>query len=229
MAVSGVGGLRVAGQVGNGGVEGVEEGGVIVAVEEALFVNHVGEALGGGAEGVEEGHGLIEVGDAVAEFEDAAGDGAQHSDLGGEVGGFEVVEVFELSLAEVAGVEAVAEGVGVAGLGAAFTGWGHGGSSRGGAKVCWGISRRDAENAESLVWRKGPHLASPCRRAGPLLMGEGKCACPLRSNAGRNGVRPGRGRSQGGSPMASETGAQRDYSTDVLYLQRGVSDLCACT
>lgn len=83
IAMSGVDGLRVAGQVGDGGVEGVQEGGVVVAVEELLFVDHVGEALGGGAEGVEEGHGLIEVGDAVAEFEDAAGDGAQHGDLGG--------------------------------------------------------------------------------------------------------------------------------------------------
>lgn len=45
-------------------------------MKEALFVDHVGEALGGGAEGVEEGHGLVEVGDAVAELEDAAGDGA---------------------------------------------------------------------------------------------------------------------------------------------------------
>lgn len=98
----------------------------MIAMEQTLFIDHVGEAMRGGSKGVEEGQGLVEVGDAVAEFKDAAGDGAQHGDLGGEVGGLEGVEVIELRLAEVTRVEAVSEGVGIAGLGTAFTGSGRG-------------------------------------------------------------------------------------------------------
>lgn len=96
-------------------------------MDEALFVDHVGETVGGGAEGVEEGHGLVEVGDAVGEGKDAPGDGAQHGDLGGEVSIGDEGEVVVFGFAEVAGVEAMTEGVGVAGLGAAFARGGGGG------------------------------------------------------------------------------------------------------
>lgn len=66
----------------------------------------------------------------------------------------EGVEVFELSLAEVAGVESVAEGVGVAGLGAAFAGSGHGGSSWRGAKyVMYLIEVLPAPVERHLGWR----------------------------------------------------------------------------
>ncbi len=87
------GGLSSFGKVGYYDVEECQDGAVLVAMEQALFVDHVGEAMGGGAEGLEEGQGLVEVGDAVAELEDAACDSTQHDDLGGEVGGLDVVEV----------------------------------------------------------------------------------------------------------------------------------------
>lgn len=77
--------------------------------------------MGAGAQGAEQVHRLVEIGRAIGEVKQAAGDGAQHGDLRGEVFAADLVEVSEFGLAEALGVEAVPEGVSVAGLGAAFT------------------------------------------------------------------------------------------------------------
>jgi hypothetical protein len=91
-----------------------------VQANEAVHSDHIREAGGAGAHGAEQAHGLVEVGNAIGDFENAAGDGTQHVDLGVEVVAVDLVEVGGLGLAQAAGVKAMAEGVGVAELGAAF-------------------------------------------------------------------------------------------------------------
>jgi hypothetical protein len=97
-------------------------GRVLLPEKEALGLDHAVEAGGGQAEGADDFQHLVEVDGGVNTIDQSAGKEAQHVDLFGEafeVGGEEVAQV---ALVEAAGVEAVAEGVEVAGLAAALAG-----------------------------------------------------------------------------------------------------------
>lgn len=115
-----------------GGEEGGEDGGGVGVAEgeEALVAEEAGEAGEGGFEGGEGGRIEGLVGGGEAALDKGEDDEADEGDLlieAGDGGGAGVV--VELLGAEFAGVEAVLEGVGVAGLGAGAARGGHGGDS----------------------------------------------------------------------------------------------------
>lgn len=87
-----------------------------------MDLHETGDTLAHGTVHVEGGDGLNRiVGDAVGELHDAAGSDAAAGDFVGQ-GGLEGVEVGQLEVTELARVEAVLEGVGVAWLGTAVAG-----------------------------------------------------------------------------------------------------------
>ncbi|NPV75785.1 MAG: hypothetical protein HPY59_05345 [Anaerolineae bacterium] len=108
-------------------VEG--EGEIVgVAGDEVADAEEAGEADGGEGEDAEEDDGLIEIFYGAAEFENMADEDAEHDDLVLEVGEIVTIEVAEIGGAEGAGIEAVLEGVAVAGLTSSLaTVWGFGG------------------------------------------------------------------------------------------------------
>ena len=102
--------------------EGLVNGGgdfVVVGGEPILGLDEAGEGGGGEAEGTQEAQGFRQVIDGAAQFEDAANEDTQHGDLvlQADLGG--LIEVGEVDFFEVAGVEAVLEGVAIAGRSAA--------------------------------------------------------------------------------------------------------------
>ncbi len=89
--------------------------------DEVLGAHQAGEAGGGQAQDADEVGDFGEGVGGLAELDEAAGEDAQGGDLiveAVEIGAF---QVFQLGGLELAGVEAVADSVGVAGLGAAFS------------------------------------------------------------------------------------------------------------
>jgi hypothetical protein len=96
--------------------------------DEVLGLDEAGEAGGGEGEDAQEGEGFKKVGGDGARFDGTADDEAEEVDLFLEADAFKLAEAFEVGALEAAGIEAVFEGVEVAGRGAAaaFGGSGHG-------------------------------------------------------------------------------------------------------
>ena len=96
--------------------------------EHALGLEHAIDARGGEAEDAEDVGGVVEVAAGGVMLHEAAGEEAEEGDLVFEAFYGCGLEVGELALVEAAGVEAVLEGIGVAGLGAG-EGGGFGGAA----------------------------------------------------------------------------------------------------
>ena len=96
--------------------------------EQALGLEHAVDAGGGEAEDTEDVGGVVEVAAGGVMLDEAAGEEAEEGDLVFEAFYRGRLEVGELALVEAAGVEAVLEGIGVAGLGAG-EGGGFGGAA----------------------------------------------------------------------------------------------------
>jgi hypothetical protein len=91
----------------------------VVLLDDGLDLDQAGELGGGGAEGGEQAQAGVDVVDVGGEGEDTADDDAQRGDLFAQVVAVQILDGFDFVGFEVAGIEAVLEGVEVAGLGAA--------------------------------------------------------------------------------------------------------------
>ena len=120
---------------GDGFVEGGFIPGVFATGEEMLGAEEAREALNSSAEAIEDRKGAVNGFDGGSHFEDAAGVDAEHVNLGFEVFEGKGFQVGLLTEVEAWGVEAVLEGIVIAGRSTAFTrdirrGIGHGASFR---------------------------------------------------------------------------------------------------
>ena len=85
------------------------------AAEHDLGTEKVGQAGGGGSQDGEQADAGIEVGVFLGKLEEMAGGDAEHVDLGVKARVEHGVKVFDVHLAELARVEAMLEGIEVAG------------------------------------------------------------------------------------------------------------------
>jgi len=91
-----------------------------------LNAHETGEAEGGQAEDAQEADVVLQGGDLGVAVEHSTDEDAQHGDLIFKTGEGMGFEVFDFTGVELASVEAVLEGIGVAGLAAAPAGRGRG-------------------------------------------------------------------------------------------------------
>lgn len=106
------------------------EGEVILAGQQALGLHQAGEGGGGHAEQAKQVEGFIEVVVFGAHLDDTTDVEAEQADLVGQAGKLAVLEGGDIHFAEMGGVEAVLDGVAIAGL-AATPALGGGGSGEG--------------------------------------------------------------------------------------------------
>lgn len=100
---------------------------ILTGGEQTLGLEQAGEGVDGQAEGAQQAEALGELVQAGAELDDAADVETEQGDLVVEAGELAGLEGGQVGFAEVGGVEAVGDGVAVAGLTAAAALGGRGG------------------------------------------------------------------------------------------------------
>lgn len=112
--------VQLAGEGGESFLEGVHDLGLDAAHQQAIAGEEQADSQGGVGQTVEDVDGFVERGRLAADGEQAADVDAHDFNLGDQVTQVEVAEVFDFGRAEVTGVEAMFDRVGVVGLAAAL-------------------------------------------------------------------------------------------------------------